>query len=99
MTNVDILYESGHGEPWIIAMNYLPTRTTVLDYGSRRAIGSTFSDFKGDGPEREDSQLKHAYHMERLILIMASDALMCSHCSGQRFLYSTRPRLFQDSGF
>ncbi|SJM92704.1 hypothetical protein [Crenothrix polyspora] len=32
MTNVGILHESGH---WIIAMDCLPTRTTVLDYGSR----------------------------------------------------------------
>jgi hypothetical protein len=66
-----ILHEEGHPEPWIIAMDCLPTRAAVLDYGSRWAIEPTFSDFKGRGFELEDSQLEHADRLERLILIMA----------------------------
>jgi len=71
ITNIGILHESGHDEAWIIAMDCLPTRMAVLDYGFRWAIEPTFSDFKGRGFELEDSQLKHADRLERLILIMA----------------------------
>ena len=71
MTNLGILHEEGHHEPWIIAMDCLPTRAALLDYGSRWAIEPTFSDFKGRGFELEDSQLEHADRLERLILIMA----------------------------
>jgi len=71
MTHIGILQEAGHDEPWIIAMNCLPTRAAVLDYGSRWAIEPTFSDFKGRGFQLEDSQLKHADRLERLILVMA----------------------------
>lgn len=34
-TNLGILHEGGHPEPWIIAMDCLPTRAAVLDYGAR----------------------------------------------------------------
>jgi hypothetical protein len=77
LTNVGILHEPGHDEPWIIAMNCLPTRAAVLDYGSRctlkgiKAIEPTFADFKGRGFELEDSHLEQADRLERLILIMA----------------------------
>lgn len=71
MANIGILHEAGHDEPWIIAMNCPPTRAAVLDYGSRWAIEPTFSDFKGRGFELEDSQLKHAGRLERLVLVMA----------------------------
>jgi len=71
MTNLGILQEPGHDEPWIIAMDCPPTRAAVLDYGLRWAIEPTFSDFKGRGFELEDSQLEHADRLEKLILIMA----------------------------
>lgn len=71
MTHIGILHEAGHDEPWIIAMDCPPTRATVLDYGLRWAIEPTFADFKGRGFELEDSQLKHAGRLERLILVMA----------------------------
>ena len=54
-TNVGILHERGHDEPWIIAMDCLPTRAAVLDYGSRWVIEPTFADFKGRGFELEDT--------------------------------------------
>ena len=70
-THLGIRHESGHDEPWIIAMDCAPTRAAVLDYGSRWAIEPTFSDFKGRGFDLEDSQLEHADRLEKLILIMA----------------------------
>lgn len=71
MTNLGILHEAGHPEPWIIAMDGAPTRAAVLDYAARWAIEPMFSDFKGRGFELEDSQLEHAGRLERLILIMS----------------------------
>lgn len=77
MTNLGILHEAGHPEPWIIAMDCVPTRAAVLDYGSRWAIEPMFSDFKGRGFELEDSQLRHADRLERLILVMALAMYWC----------------------
>lgn len=71
LTNLGILHEAGHPEPWIVAMDCPPTRAAVRDYGARWAIEPTFSDFKGRGFELEDSQLEHADRLERLILVMA----------------------------
>lgn len=71
MTHIGIVHEEGHPEPWIIAMDCTPTRSAILDYGSRWAIEPTFSDFKSRGFQLEDSQLKHPARLERLILIMA----------------------------
>lgn len=71
MTNLGILHESGHAEPWIIAMDGRPTRAAVLDYGARWGIEPMFSDFKSRGFALQDSQLKQADRLERLVLIMA----------------------------
>jgi hypothetical protein len=76
-TNLGILHEAGHPEPWIIAMDCPPTRAAVLDYGARWGIEPMFSDFKGRGFELEDSQLEHADRLERLILIMALAMYWC----------------------
>lgn len=76
-TNLGILHEPGHQEPWIIAMDCPPTRATVLDYGARWAIEPTFSDFKSRGFQLEDSQLDHAERLERLILIMSLAMYWC----------------------
>lgn len=79
MTNLGILHEAGHPEPWIIAMDCRPTRATVLDYGARWGIEPMFSDFKSRGFELEDSQLEHADRLERLVLIMALSMHWCVH--------------------
>ena len=76
-TNLGILHEAGHEEPWIIAMECTPTRAAVLDYGARWAIEPTFSDFKSRGFDLEASQLEHADRLERLILIMALAMYWC----------------------
>jgi hypothetical protein len=76
-TNLGILHEADHPEPWIIAMECAPTRAAVLDYGARWAIEPMFSDFKSRGFELEDSQLEHADRLERLLLIMALAMYWC----------------------
>jgi hypothetical protein len=76
-TNIGVLHEPGHPEPWIIAMECTPTRAAVLDYGARWAIEPTFSDFKSRGFDLDDSQLEHADRLERLILIMALAMYWC----------------------
>lgn len=77
ITNLGILHEDGHPEPWIIAMEAAPTRATVVDDGARWAIEPMFSDFKGRGFDLEDSQLQHADRLERLALIMALAMYWC----------------------
>ena len=70
-TNIGVLYEADHPEPWIIAMDAKPSRYTVLDYGMRWGIEAMFSDFKTRGFGIAQSQIKKPDRLERLILIMA----------------------------
>jgi len=70
-TNIGILHEEGHKEPWIIAMNDKPTRYTVLDYGMRWGIENMFSDFKSRGFGLMQSHIQKPERLERLILIMS----------------------------
>lgn len=70
-TNLGILHEAGHQEPWIIAMNCLPTKAAVRDYGSRWGIEPLFSDFKSRGFDLETTQLRAPDRLDRLLLIMA----------------------------
>lgn len=90
-TNLGILYEPGHDEPWIIAMDAPPARATVLDYGSRWAIEPTFSDFKSRGFNLQDSQLEHADRLERLILIMALAMHWCVRVGRDEALHRPTP--------
>ena len=69
-TNIGILHESGHKEPWIIAMNCKPNEYKTLDYGMRWGIECMFSDFKTRGFGITKTQLKHPERIERLILIL-----------------------------
>ena len=91
MTNLGILHEAGHPEPWIIAMDCVPTRAAVLDYGARWAIEPMFSDFKGRGFELEDSQLEHADRLERLILVMSLAMYWCVRVGRDDALNSPTP--------
>lgn len=70
-TNIGVLHESGHPEPWIIAMSTCPGKHTVLDYGLRWGIEAMFSDFKSRGFGLMQSQIERPERLERLILIMA----------------------------
>ncbi len=90
-TNLGILHETGHKEPWIIAMDCPPTRAKVLDYGARWAIEPTFSDFKSRGFDLEASQLEHAERLERLILIMALAMYWCVRVDRDDALHRPTP--------
>lgn len=69
-TNIGVLHEKGHREPWIIAMDCKPNKYKVLDYGMRWGIECLFSDFKSRGFCITKTQLMHADRIERLILVL-----------------------------
>ncbi|MBF0251658.1 MAG: transposase [Alphaproteobacteria bacterium] len=70
-TNIGVLHENGHKEAWIIAMDALPSRYTVLDYGMRWGIENMFSDFKSRGFGLMQSHILKPERLERLILVMS----------------------------
>lgn len=70
-TNIGILHEKGHKEPWIIAMDAKPGAHTTFDYALRWGIEPMFSDFKSRGFGLMQSHIKKPDRLERLILIMA----------------------------
>jgi len=70
-TNLGILHEAGHPEPWIIAMDCAPNRAAVRDYGRRWGIEPLFSDFKSRGFDLEATQLRAPDRLDRLLLLMA----------------------------
>ena len=69
-TNIGMVHEDGHPEPWFIAMSDAPTTARTFDYGLRWGIEAMFSDFKSRGFGIEQSQLQRTDRMDRLILIM-----------------------------
>ena len=69
-TNIGMVHEDGHPEPWFIAMSDTPTEARTFDYGLRWGIEAMFSDFKSRGFGLEDSQLRRVDRMDRLILVM-----------------------------
>jgi hypothetical protein len=42
VTNIGVIQDAGHAEPWIIAMDVKPTRARVLDYGMRWGLSLCF---------------------------------------------------------
>jgi hypothetical protein len=70
-TNIGVLHEKGHKEPWIIAMDAQPSRYTTLDYGMRWGIENMFSDFKSRGFGLMQSHIQIPVRLERLILVMS----------------------------
>ena len=70
-TNVAMVHEPGHPEPWIIALSEAPTVHRAFDYGLRWGIEAMFSDFKTRGFGLEDSHLRRPERLDRLILVMA----------------------------
>lgn len=70
-TNIGIIHEKGHPEPWIIAMDCKPSSYATLDYGMRWGIEPMFSDFKSKGFSITKTHLKHPDRIERLILILS----------------------------
>ena len=71
VTNVAMVHEPGHPEPWIIALSEAPTVHRAFDYGLRWGIEAMFSDFKTRGFGLENSQIQYPDRLSRLILVMA----------------------------
>ncbi len=70
-TNLSILQEPGHPEPWLIATGTYPNYYKTLDYGMRWGCEAMFSDFKTRGFGLEDTKLESKDKIERLILILS----------------------------
>jgi hypothetical protein len=81
-THIGIIHDPGHAEPWIIAMSETPGYLRTLDYAGRWGIEPMFSDFKSRGFGIEDTHLRHADRLDRLILVMAL-ALYAAVSTGQ----------------
>jgi hypothetical protein len=71
VTNVAVVHEPGHREPWIIALSEPPTVHRAFDHGLRWGIEAMFPDFKTRGFGLEDSHRERSDRMARLILVMA----------------------------
>jgi hypothetical protein len=70
-TNIGVIHDPGHAEPWIIAMAATPGYLKTLEYSARWAIEPMFSDFKSRGFGVEDTQIQHPERLARLLLVMA----------------------------
>jgi hypothetical protein len=81
-TPIGIIDDPGHAEPWIIAMSEKPGYLRTLEYSARWGIEPMFADFKSRGFGIEDTQLRYADRLERLILVMAL-ALYVAVSTGQ----------------
>jgi hypothetical protein len=71
ITNVAMVHEAGHPEPWIIALSEAPSVHRAFDYGLRWGIEAMFSDFKTRGFGIEDSHIRIPRRLDHLILVMA----------------------------
>jgi hypothetical protein len=71
VTNVAMVQEPGHAEPWIIALSEAPDTYRALDYGMRWGIEAMFADFKSRGFGLAESQLRRTDRLDRLLLVMA----------------------------
>jgi hypothetical protein len=81
-THIGIIQDPGHAEPWIIAMSEQPGYLRTLEYSQRWGIEPMFSDFKSRGFGIENTQLRYADRLDRLILVMAL-ALYVAVSTGQ----------------
>ncbi|HET8996520.1 MAG TPA: transposase [Acetobacteraceae bacterium] len=71
VTNIGIINDPGHEEPWLIAMSDPPGYLTTLDYAARWGIEPMFSDFKSRGFGLAQSQLRTPDRLARLLLVMS----------------------------
>jgi len=70
-TNIGIICDPGHAEPWIIAMSAKPGYLATLDYANRWGIEPMFSDFKSRGFGIQDTHIHYPDRLGRLILVMS----------------------------
>lgn len=69
-SNIGFLQEKGYSDPWIIAMDSVPNRASILDYGRRWAIEPMFSDFKSRGFNITQTKFKNSKRIEGLMMIL-----------------------------
>ena len=70
-TNIGIIHDAGHAEPWIVAMSAEPSYLSTLDYSRRWGIKPMFSDFKSRGFGIQETQIQYPDRLGRLILVMS----------------------------
>lgn len=70
-TNVAMLHETGHPEPWIIALSDPPSAWRAYDYGLRWGIEAMFSDLKTRGFNLQDSHIQRSDRLDRLLLVLS----------------------------
>jgi len=70
-TNIGIIHDAGHAEPWIIAMSAEPSYLSTLEYSRRWGIEPMFSDFKSRGFGIQETQIQYPDRLGRLILVMS----------------------------
>lgn len=70
-TNIGIIHDPGHAEPWIVAMSAEPSYLSTLEYSRRWGIEPMFSDFKSRGFGLQHTQIQYPDRLGRLILVMA----------------------------
>ncbi len=87
-THIGIIHDPGHAEPWIIAMSEKPSYLRTLEYADRWGIEPMFSDFKSRGFGIEETQLRYADRLDKLILVM-SLALYVAVSTGQAVHHPT----------
>ncbi len=100
VTNIGLLHEKGHPEPWIIAMDARPSKYTTLDYGLRWGIEPMFSDFKSRGFGLTQSHIERPERLERLILVMAIAmywAVSCGAAENRKAAESGEKRGFESA--
>ncbi len=90
-TNVAMVHEAGHPEPWIIALSEPPSIHRAFDYGLRWGIEAMFSDFKTRGFGLEDSHIQRVDRMDRLILVMALALFWAVSTGMWASVHATRP--------
>jgi hypothetical protein len=76
-TNLGVLHEAGHPEPWIVAMDCAPPAAAVRDDGLRRGLEPMFSDFPSRGFGLEDIQPRYPERVARRVLIMTLAMYWC----------------------
>ena len=93
-TDIGVIDDPGHAEPWIIApwiiaMAATPGYLKTLDYSARWAIEPMFSDFKSRGFGGADTPIRHPDRLARLLLVMA--LALCTAVSTGRWDAATNP--------
>jgi Transposase DDE domain len=91
ITNIGYVHDKGHKDPWFIAMDVIPSRTTTLDYGLRWGIEPMFADFKSRGFRFHDTHLQRPARISRMLLVITI-ALTWATANGQAVQKKRRSR-------